>query len=262
MCSDAPKPDPMIGKAAEMNAAIAKEALDFYKGIYANDLAPMQKENQKLSQELTKTAIESQKKQTEFADDQNEYYKETFRPAEEQMVKDAMEYDSSANIGKRSGIAAANVNQQFSNAAGQQSRLMGRYGLSSAGAFKNLARGQALASVGAQNGAAFDTMDKGIALRAGAANFGRNMPNTAAGYYGLSNQSGSQAMGMSSQAMQNASGAAAVMGQGFNTAIQGNQSAANIGLGQYNAQMQGYQADQAATSGLAAAGMTAAAVML
>lgn len=248
MCSDAPKPDPMIGQAAQMNAEIAKEALDFYKDIYAKDLAPIQKENQALSKELTQTAIESQRKQSKFADEQNEYYKETFRPAEEQMVKDAMGYDSGANIDKRAGMAAANINQQFSNAAGQQSRLMGRYGLSSSGAFKNQARSQALATVGAQNGAAFDTMDKGIALRAGAANFGRNMPNTAAGYYGLSNQSGSQAMGMSNQAMQNASGAAAVMGQGFNTAIQGNQSAANIGLGQYNAQMQGYQANQAATS--------------
>ena len=257
MCGDAPSPDPLIGKAAQMNAEVAREALAFYKDIYARDLSPMQKENQDLSRELIKTATESQKKQTEFADDQNEYYKETFRPAEKQMVKDAMEYDSGANIDKRAGMAAANVNQQFSNAAGQQSRLMGRYGLSSAGAFKNMARSQALATVGAQNGAAFDTMDKGIALRAGAANFGRNMPNTAAGYYGLSNQSGGQAMGMSSQAMQNASAAAGVMGQGFNTAIQGNQSAANIGLGQYNAQMQGYQADQASMTGLASAGMTA-----
>ena len=40
------------------------------------------------------------------------------------------------------------------------------------------------------------------------------------------------------------------MGQGFNTAIAGNQSAGNLYLGQYGAQMQGYAADQAAIGGL------------
>ena len=40
------------------------------------------------------------------------------------------------------------------------------------------------------------------------------------------------------------------MGQGFSTAISGNQSAGNLYLGQYGAQMQGYAADQAAIGGL------------
>lgn len=260
MCSDAPSPDPLVGQAAQMNAEVAKEALAFYKDIYAKDLAPMQKENQELSRQLVQDYLANQKKQTEFADEQNDYYKETFRPVEQQMVKDAQEYDSDANVTKRAGMAAANVNQQFSNAAGQQARLMGRYGLSSATAFKNQGRAQALATVGAQNGAAFDTMDKGIALRAGAANFGRNMPNTAASYYGLSNQTGGQAMGTSTQAMSNAASAASVMGQGFGTAIQGNQSAANIGMQQYGAQMQGYQSNQQAIGGIASAAAMAVAL--
>jgi hypothetical protein len=253
MCcdSDAPTPDPLIGQAARANAETAKEALEWYKGIYASSIAPMQEENQALSRRLIEGYLDNQDQQNEFANEQNAYYKKTFRPVEEQMVRDATEYDSDANVERRQGIAASAVNQQFSNAAGQATRLAGRYGLSSSSAMKGFASKQALAAAGAQTGAAFDTLDKGIALRAGAATFGRNMPNTAASYFGLSNQTGGMAMNTSTQAMQNAMAAGNFAGQGFNTAIQGNASAGNLMLGEFNGRMQGYAADQQAIGGFA-----------
>lgn len=253
MCcdSDPPSPDPLIGEAAKANAEVAKEALAWYKQTYADSIKPMQEENQALSRKLIEGYLDNQETQNEFAQEQNQYYKQTFRPVEEKMVRDAMEYDSDANVERRSGIAAANVNQQFSNAAGQATRLMGRYGLSSSNALKGFASKQALAAAGAQTGAAFDTLDKGIALRAGASTFGRNMPNTAASFFSLSNQTGNQAMGTSSQAMNNAMAAGSFAGQGFNTAIAGNQSAGNLMLGEFNGRMQGYAAEQQAIAGVA-----------
>lgn len=250
----APTPDPLIGQAARANAETAKEALAWYKDLYTNELLPMQKEQQALGRNLIDRYLSTMDKQQEFADEQNAYYRSTFQPVEQQMVRDAMDYDSDANIRRRSGIAAANVQQQFSNAQQENARNLSRYGLnpnSSAFAATNerLMRESALQRAGASTGAAFDTMDKGIALRAGAANFGRNMPNTAATYYGNSNASGGAAMGTQTQAINTANQNAATMGQGFNQFTQGMGSAGNLMLGDFNARMQGYQADQSAAGG-------------
>ena len=251
----APSPDPLIGQAARANAETAKEALAWYKDLYANELLPMQKDQQALGRTLIDRYLANMDKQSQFADEQNAYYNQTFKPVEQQMVRDAMEYDSDSNIRRRSGIAAANVEQQFSNAQQENARNLSRYGLnpnSSAFAATNerLMRESALQKAGAATGAAFDTMDRGIALRAGAANFGRNMPNTAASYYGGANATGNNAMNTSTQAINTANQNAATMGQGFSSFYQGTGSAGNLALGDYNARMQGYQADQAATAGL------------
>lgn len=254
-CGDAPEPDPLIGQAARLNAETAKEALAWYKDLYADELLPMQKEQQKLASGLIDRYIASMDKQSQFADEQKAYYEGTFKPLEQQMAADAMNYDSAANIERRSGMAGANVRQAFSGAVQENNRNLSRYGLnpnSSAFARTNekLMRDSALAEAGARTGAAFDTMDRAIALRAGASNFGRNMPNTAAAYYGNANASGNQAMGTSAQAINSANQNAATMGQGYGNFYQGMNSAGNLALGEFGARMRGYEADQGAMGGL------------
>ena len=251
----APAPDPAIGQAAAANAKVAADALDFYKGIYATDIAPRAAADQALRTRLTDSMTSAMDQQTRIGAEQYQRYKDVYAPVEDQSAKDAMNYDSQDNIQRRSGIAAANVNQQFSNAAGQNARLLSRYGInpnSSAFAAQNnkLANQEALASAGAQTGAAFDTMDRAIALRAGTAQTGRGLTNTALGAFSGATNTGSAAGGVSAQGMGVAAQGAGVMGQGFNTGIAGNQSAGNLYLGRYGAQMQGYAADQGAIGGL------------
>lgn len=230
MCSDAPDTSG-INKAAEANAAVAKEALDFYKGIYASDILPAQQKQAALADKLTADYLDTSAQQKQFAKDQKQYYEGTFQPVEKRMVSDAMDYDSADNIKRVSGEAAANVNQQFSNARSQSARLAGRYGLTStamsgpAGASE---RAAALGAAGAATGAATATRDKGIALRSGVSNFGRNMPNTASNYFSGANASNAAGFGTGQAAMQNISQNAAIMGQGFNTFIQGNNSAGGL----------------------------------
>ena len=222
----------------------------------------MQRENQALAKELVAKFLESQDKQSAFADKHNSYYESNFKPVEEKMSKEAMEYDGDENVNRRMGIAAANVNQQFSNAEQQTARSLARFGLnpnSSAFAATNakLMRDKALAASGAQTGAAFDTQDKAIALRAGVANFGRNMPNTAATYYANSNSAGGQAMGTSTQAMNNVSNNAGMMGNGFGVSMNANNSAVSNYSTDYNARMQAYNSEQQAFGDLLSMGVKA-----
>ena len=258
----APQPDPLIGEAARQNAQLAKESFAFYKDLYTNEILPLEKENQKINRQLVDRYMASMDKQEAFADEQKAYYKDTFQPVEKKMAEEAMGYDSDANVDRRMGIATANVNQEFSNAQQQTARSLARFGLnpnSSAFAATNekLTRAQALGAAGAATGAAFDTQDKAIALRAGVANFGRNMPNTALSFQNSANASGAQATSTGSTNLNNSIAGGNVMGSGFSSAGNLNSSAANIAQSDYNARLQAYNAEQDALSGLIGLGVQA-----
>jgi hypothetical protein len=241
--------------AAQLQYDLGKETLEFQKDYYKNTLAPMQERDLKLREDLQAELVPSLQQQRQFAQEQNDYYKTTFQPIEKQVAADAAGYDSDSNVNRRMGIASAAVNQQFSNAQQQGARALARYGInpnSSAFARENakLTTAQALGSAGAQSGAAFDTQDKAIALRAGVANFGRNMPNTAANYYGLGNQTAGTSSSVSATGVNTA-------GQAVSPMLSGSQiaSAALTGAGRtindtFSNQMKMYQADMQGVSGL------------
>lgn len=222
--------DAASAAAAEQNA-LSKEQFDWNKSIYERDTAPMQKRQQELQERVANDALARAAKQDQLADEQKSYYDSTFKPIEQKVASDAMGYDSDANVGRRSGMAAANVNQQFSNARGQSARLAGRYGLGST-AFSGPAgaaeRAQALGTAGAATGAAFDTMDKGIQLRAGAANFGRNMPNTALSAFSGANASGANAGNAANSALNGTTSATSGLNSAYNTRMNGINSATGL----------------------------------
>ena len=203
--------------AAEQND-LSREQFDWNKSIYERDTAPMQRRQQEMQERIANDALARAAKQDTLADEQKAYYDTTFKPIEQKVASDAMGYDSAENVERRSGIASANVNQQFSNARGQSARLAGRYGLGST-AFSGPAgaseRAQALGAAGASTGAAFDTMDKGIQLRAGAANFGRNMPNTALSALSGANSSSGVAGGAVNSALTGTMSATAGMNNAY-----------------------------------------------
>lgn len=255
MCKDAPSPDPAIGQAAAANAEVARESLNFYKSIYASDIAPIARQDAQLRQNLVADMRETMRKQEARADEQQELYKDTYLPVERRAIADAMEYDDDSNVNRRMGIAAANVNQQFSNAQQQSTRALSRLGVnpnSTAFARENarLTNAQALASAGAQTGAAFETQDRGIALRAGVADRARGVTGTIGNFLNSSANTAGAAGNVSAQGMGVQAQGAGIMNQGFNTAIAGNQSAGNLMLGEFQGRMQGYQAQQAMIGGL------------
>jgi len=219
--------------SAQLQYDLGKETLDFNKQYYSEVVKPTADEDLAFRRRFLPKAEAAFDRQEAFAKDQQQYYIDTFQPVERQMVRDAEGYDSSENVNRRMGIAAANVNQQFSNAAGQQARNLTRFGINPnssafARANANLTNQQALASAGVQTGAAFDTMDKAIALRAGASNFGRNMPNTAAQFGSLANNTAGNAAGISGAGVNTAVNAGGFMNQGYGLA--GNLNAFGAGI--------------------------------
>ena len=257
MCKDAPTPDPAMGEAARASAKLGQDAFDFYKSIYETDLKPAQIKQQELAERVTNSFLSDSQMareaaQQRLADDQAN------RPLRDKVVADAMGYDSADQINQQMGIAAANVNQQFSNALAQKARLESRYGRvgGSFGETNNALLAQASTAAGLMTGAARETKDKAIALRAGANEAMSGRANSGGQFLGIAGNSLSGAMGAGSSAMADMRANAATMGQGTQLGLQGYGQSANIYGQEFNGRMAGYNAQMQAVAGLAGAAGT------
>jgi hypothetical protein len=121
---------------------------------------------------------------------------------------------------------------------------------------EKLKRDEALASAGAQTGAAFDTLDKGIALRAGTAGLGRNIANTAAQFYQGSSAGLSSANATGLSGLDSMRAGTGIMGAGFSGKMGGLGQSANIYGQDFNARMAGYQANTQLIGSIAGAAGT------
>lgn len=255
MCSSKPpKPDPLIGQAAMSNAALAKEqaALGREQLAWEKDRAEKQ---DPLIAKIAQQQIDSADKNSARADEQWNIYKDLFQPVEAQMVKDANEFDSPERQARMAAEAGADVTKSYQGALDSNQRNMERMGVNpNSGKFQTInAAGllsQAKDTAGAMNTARNNTVTQGMALRTGVAQFGRNMPNTGIAADSLALNGGNSAVGnfATGAGINNASNAAAQ--NWFGGAVGANSSAGNLGLGQYQGQLQAWNMQNQNTQNL------------
>lgn len=255
MCApDIPDPDPLIGQAAKDNAEVAKRSLALGESqlAWARERATKQDPmiEKVVNQQISTTATNNAR-----ADEQWNIYKNTFQPVEQRMVKDAMEFDSPERKERMAAEAGADVARSYDAAADSNLRTLGSMGINpNSGRFLNMSNETALSrakdTAGAMNKARRDTEMTGIALRTGAAQFGRNMPSTGIAADSAALNAGNSAVGNigAGNQMNNANQLAAQ--QWFGGATNANASAANIGLGLYQGQLQGAQMQGEASAGI------------
>ena len=221
---------------------LSRDQFDWNKAIFENELLPLQKSQLALQTRVAEDSMARAARQDQLAAEQKAYYDKTFKPIEEKVAAESMAYDQDENVSRRTGIAAANVNQQVSNARAQGARLAGRYGLGST-AFSGPAgateRAQALGTAGAATGAAFDTLDKAIQLRAGVTNLGRNMPNTALNAWSGANASSGVAGNAANAGLNAAYSGANFMNNAYNNRSAGVINEANLLNSSYGNRMNG-----------------------
>jgi hypothetical protein len=175
------------------------------------------------------------------------------------MVADANQFDSQERKDRMAAEGAADIARGYQGALASSQRQMERMGVNpNSGRFQALATeahlGFAKDSAGAMNKARRDTELQGMAMREGAAKFGRNMPNTGLAADAASLNAGNSAAG-------NMATGAGIRNTGMNAAqnwfggaTSANSSSGNLGLGQYQGQLDAWQqANQ--NSALGAAGL-------
>jgi hypothetical protein len=193
------------------------------------------------------------------AESQWQIYRDLFAPLEARMVRDASEFDSLERKERMAGEAAADVTRGYRGALESNQRALGRLGVNpDSGRFQALMQdinlGLAKDTAGAMNKARRDTELQGMAMREGAAKFGRNMPNTGLAADAAALNAGNSATGnlATGAGLHNAGMNAAQ--DWFGGAAGANSSAGNLGLGQYQGQLDAWrQANQ--NSALGAAGL-------
>lgn len=178
MGGSAPKPDKAIGKAAELQAKVGQNALDFMK------------DQSKITNAWAN--IDRNRQQSVFVPLQNEF------------IAEAQSYSSPERQASEAGIARADVQREAGMAAGQVRRQQAAVGATpgsgrAAALDSQISTNTALGSAGAGNMARRGVMDQGRALRASAINLGSGLAVNPGTSVGLSNGAASSGFGQAQQ---------------------------------------------------------------
>lgn len=239
MGSDAPAPDPLIGQAAQQNAEVGREYLQWYKAKDAAE-APYRQDAAEIALDMARQQIATSKKQEGYADDTRAYELSTFRPLEKKIASDALGYDTAerrdseasqaqADVGTAADAAKANMAREVTSRGGDVNSGNFTAGLSSMGVR------EAALKASAGNTARKNVEAIGAAKLADAANMGRNIATTNATQTQLGLQAGNSGVNNAQVPGNMSAQQTAQYGGAAGTAIQGNSSAGNMLLGQYNA---------------------------
>lgn len=260
--SDAPPPDPAIGQAAQMNAEVGREYLDWYKQKDAAD-KPNRDAAIQLALDQAKTQTATAKKQNDMADETYAYTKGTFRPLEQKIATEALGYDTAARRDQEAAQAQADVGSAMdASKANLVREVESRGGDVNSGNFTaslaNLGAKGAAAAAGAGNQARKNVEQIGAAKLADAANLGRGIASTNATQTALGLQAGNSSVNNAKTPLDISAQQIGQYGQAAGVAMQGNSSAGNLLLGQYNAQTNANaQAGQAGSALMGAVGTVA-----
>lgn len=221
-----------INAAAQANAEIAKEALDWYKSEYAKT-QDQRDATQERSNAVSDAQLASMEQQNEITKDYWDYQKGTYRPLEESLVADASSYDTENRRDSEADAAVADVQQRIAAQRGATMRDMARSGVNpDSGKIMAMSGVMdiegAKAAAGADYGARKAVETQGWARKMDAASLGRNLASSQATSAQIATQTGNSAVANSGAANQAATSGAGLMGSGFNTAISGNNSAGNL----------------------------------
>jgi hypothetical protein len=246
--SDAPSPDPNIGKAAYLQASTGRDWLNFAQNAY--------KVSTKRQGRLDKMAREVEQQQlgvakTQFANAKADRlrYNKVFKPVEDQFVKEAKNYATPARQREAAAEARADVTSAAAasrETARRQEQAMGVSPLS--GRYAGIERagelGQSLATAGAENNARTQMRDKGLALKADVANLGRGLPAQSAAATQLGLGAGSSAYGIGAQNQQLSLQPIGIMEGGYKGAMTGYAGQGDLLAKQYGLQIDAWKAQQ------------------
>lgn len=221
-----------VNNAAERQAEIAKESLEFSKVVYAEQAKQAAASNA-IASRVANAQLASMRLNDAISKDYWDYQVNTFRPLEKQIVKEANEYDTPERREAEAARAIADVGMQAELGRQSNNRRMMRLGVNPGSSrFQSMNNQMSLEEATAKAGAANKARDEielqGYARRMDAASLGRNLAANQATSAGVALNAGNAAVSNASQMIANTGNAANTMFRGYGTAINANQSAGNL----------------------------------
>lgn len=241
-----PDPNPGLIASAQASERVAQEQIQLARE-QLNYSRFRDEEDRKLLMPVIQQQQRIADAQEERSKDYYDYEKNTFRPLEQRIIKEATEFNTDAERERQAGMATADVAQAFGNARDTTARTLARYGIARdptqmAAAQQELDMQEALAKAGASNKARFAAKQMGQAMMMDAAGLGRGLATNATA-------AAQTAVGAGDSASRNTLGATASAQQGRDSArgwFAGGQNSLNSAMqgygADYNARMGGYNA--------------------
>jgi hypothetical protein len=131
MCAS--DPDPRVAEAAMEAQKISREQFEWSREVYKNDIKPAQLEQQKYSRRATELSLGIAEEQAVNSREDRKFGLENFRPIEQNLTKQAMEFNSPDYAARKAQDAGANVETEFADAMGQTRRSLARQGIALSG---------------------------------------------------------------------------------------------------------------------------------
>ena len=231
MCCDSPDTSG-INAAAVASAALAKEALDWYKTEYAKT-QPQRDAAAATAEKVGAAQLEGMGFATQQAREMDTRNKTVFQPLEDKIVTGAQTYDTAGRRMQASNEAAADVEGAFGRAQDGLARDLARTGAAPGGGrsmslMQDAALKKATAVAGATTGAVKNVEQQGYARMVDAAALGKGIVSNQATQQSIAQAGGSQATAAAAAGINAAMSGAGLMGSGFNTALQGQGQAGSL----------------------------------
>ena len=225
-CSDSPDYSDMAAANLEASKAaerIAREDMAFRREQY-DDLMPYIKSQLETGAEMSEIQANVARDNFEWATEERTRKADLFRPIEEKMAEEAMAYGSEADQAKEAAKVGGQIDAQSAAALRQRAKTNAAMGINPASGRASETATDALvanaaAKAGAMNDAATRVKDKGIALRAGTANYSQGLGNTASNAYQTSVGAGSSAASTAGAGVGNQLNAAGYVSGGYGNLI-------------------------------------------
>lgn len=233
MCCDSEAPDTSgINAAAVANAEIAKETLAWYKEKDALN-RPMQDKLANVAYDVAEQQLTSSKANDALAADYADYNKTTFRPLEKGIVANAEGYDTPEKRQAAADSAVAGIDMQMARKNEAAARAMAANGINpgstrAMSVMEGQGVDQAIASAGAAYNARKGVETVGYARKMDAASLGRGLASSQATSAQVALSAGNNAVSNTAAPINSMNQSTQTNGQGFNTAISGNNSAGNL----------------------------------
>lgn len=247
-----PAPDPAIGQAALIQAELGMEYLDVAKDQF-NQYMERQKPIDEITAKVGASQLAAQEQASQWATEDRERYKTIFQPMQDQFIRDAQNWDTPERQNKMAAEARADVMNNASMQREIRGRQMASMGIDpTSGRYEGIERSAdiatSLSAAGAENTARNTVRNQALALRGDAINMGNGLPSQAAGSLGLGVSSGGAAVGTSMAGNQSFLAGTGALQSGYQTAMGGQQSRANILQNQHNSQLQAWSMGQQANA--------------
>lgn len=247
----APAPDPNIGLAQRKQAELAeKQYADFQANIWP--VLKAQSEAQtKNSNDLAAQQLAMGKKQEALTDQYTEQYNNVFKPLTNSLVAEANNYDTYGNVENQSALAVGDVNTAYNTQRQAQRQQMQAYGIDPTsgryqGQMNAMDIGQGASAAAAATQARTAATQLGWNKKLAAAGLGAGIATNQVNSFNAALGAGNSSLSAGNNGIASINALGNSYNQGYNSAMSGYNNVGQLGIQKYNADINAYQAKNAA----------------